>query len=74
MEDKSKNFDAKQLKFCPYEILNLKPPSSTLSLKSESDFLKQVNKHYRTLALKYHPDKHPNDKNKLQLFLWIKQA
>ena len=83
MEDKYKNFDPKDLKFCPYQILELEPPTFTsddtnsTQVKSqlpESEYKKQVQSKYRKLALKYHPDRHPDDKEKHQMFLWLKEA
>lgn len=55
MNDKYANFNPKNLNFCPYEILGL-------SYQDYSEaFKKLVQKSYRKMALKYHPDRHPDD-------------
>ena len=63
MNDKYANFNPKTLKFCPYEILGLE-----IQDYSEA-FKKLVSKSYRKLALKYHPDRHPDDLEKHKVFL-----
>lgn len=63
MNDKYANFNPKTLQFCPYQILGLEPQNFSEAFK------KQVSKHYRKMALKYHPDRHPDDPSKHKIFL-----
>lgn len=54
--------------FCPFEVLHLKK-SNTLNI-SDHD----VRKAYRTLALKYHPDRNPGDETARDKFERAKLA
>jgi len=75
--DGEKEFIPKDLSFCPYLILNLPFPnfSSTSTQDTSHDvFRKKVSSAYRKLALKYHPDRHPNDDSKREMFELIKKA
>ena len=56
------------MKYCPYSILELKP----FDIENEQIFKKTVKSNYRRLALKYHPDRFPNDPSKREMFEKIK--
>ena len=73
-----KEFIPKELTFCPYLILNLEFPNFNADTQvqplSHEVFRKKVSTAYRKLALKYHPDRHPGDDEKREMFERIKKA
>ena len=55
-------FNPKELKYCPYEILELEKPETSEITDIKLKFLKKkIATSYRKLSLKYHPDRNPND-------------
>ena len=69
----NQTFNPKELSFCPYLVLMLDLPNfeSITANISHEIFRKKVSSAYRKLALKYHPDRHPD---KRELFEQIKKA
>ena len=76
--DGEKEFIPKNLTYCPYLILNLEFPNFNTELQvqqlSHDVFRKKVSTAYRKLALKYHPDRHPGDDAKREMFETIVKA